>query len=275
MGMPWFESLYRGESWCWFWYLILLAPRGCQSLAWWFDLLRSGLSRSFGSFGQDNRRGLRLLSFFSLFLLIVGSLAVECCFCWFHGLLHWNRTAESEQIGEAAHRAVEIGAWKFIMEQKSRILARLDFRSARAYLIANVLCSRYMSAFSTSLSSINTWYDTMSRIQLINEFYSIESAQLCTYTRKCTVLKVDGTTPKGGLARGHEKPIHGSCAIFPGGSCKHAWKDSVNIPVPGKKISAISRRQNLWPMLDRGNAPVGQLRKVKHHAIGVELATKN
>ena len=114
-----------------------------------------------------------MLSFFSLFLLIVGTLAVECCFCWFHGLLHWNRTAESEQIGEAAHRAVEIGAWKFIMEQKSRILARLDFRSARAYLIANVLCSRYMSAFSTSLSSINTWYDTMSRIQLINEHHAM------------------------------------------------------------------------------------------------------
>ena len=33
-----------------------------------------------------------------------------------------------------------------------------------------------------------------------------------------TVVKVDGATPKGGLARGHDKPIHGSCAIyFPGG----------------------------------------------------------
>ena len=33
-----------------------------------------------------------------------------------------------------------------------------------------------------------------------------------------TVVKADGATPKGGLVRGHNKPIHGSCAIyFPGG----------------------------------------------------------
>ena len=33
-----------------------------------------------------------------------------------------------------------------------------------------------------------------------------------------TVVKVDGATPKRCLVRGHDKPIHGSCAIyFPGG----------------------------------------------------------
>ena len=31
-------------------------------------------------------------------------------------------------------------------------------------------------------------------------------------------MKVYGATPKSGLVRGHDKPIHGSCAIyFPGG----------------------------------------------------------
>ena len=33
-----------------------------------------------------------------------------------------------------------------------------------------------------------------------------------------TVVKVDGATPKSGLARGHDKPIHKSDTIyFPGG----------------------------------------------------------
>ena len=32
-------------------------------------------------------------------------------------------------------------------------------------------------------------------------------------------MKVDAELPKGGLVRGHYKPIHGSCAIyFPGGT---------------------------------------------------------
>ena len=33
-------------------------------------------------------------------------------------------------------------------------------------------------------------------------------------TYNYTVVKVDGATPKGGLGRGHDKPIHGSCAIY-------------------------------------------------------------
>lgn len=184
--MPCFQSLYRGESWCWFWYLILLAPRGCQSLAWWFDLLRSGLSRSFGSFGQDNIRGLRdVFSRSVSWLLVVWLLIVVfifCC-CWFHGLLHWNCTAESEHLqpwkfdrGSCSQSSGNTYLWKFPMEQKSRILTRFDFRSVRAYLFANALCSPYMSVFSISLSQ-----------QLINEFYSIECALLYTYTRIYTL----------------------------------------------------------------------------------------
>ena len=59
-----------------------------------------------------------------------------------------------------------------------------------------------------------------------------------------TIVKVDGATPKkGGLVRGYDKPIHGSCAIyFPAGIPKRS-KNGLDEHVQKPQLGDLKPRE--------------------------------
>ena len=62
-----------------------------------------------------------------------------------------------------------------------------------------------------------------------------------------TLLKVDGATPKGGLERGHDKPMHGSCAIYFPGGISFSMNTGINSRSPaGGHHDAMEFQSTFW-----------------------------
>ena len=78
----------------------------------------------------------------------------------------------------------------------------------------------------SNMSSIRPWTERFKtvweyRTAVIKSYFSMYPDPVCNHGKwrlSYTVVKVDGITPQRWLSRAHDKPRHGSCAIyFPGG----------------------------------------------------------